>query len=78
MTVTLTATTTFTTTQSATAAAIVVGQCARAIGTADTTGAITATTLTISAPTNGTCTSGFGFRGGFGGAGASTGATAGA
>ena len=50
-----------------TASAIVVGQCARATGSADSTGAITATSLTISAPTNGTCTSGFGFRGGFGG-----------
>jgi hypothetical protein len=65
--VTVTGTTTFTTTQTATASAIVVGQCARATGSADSTGAITATSLTISAPTNGTCTSGFGFRGGFGG-----------
>ncbi len=67
VTVTLAATTAFTTTQTGTAAAIVVGQCARATGTADSTGAITAQDLTISAPTNGSCTSGFGFRGGFGG-----------
>ena len=53
VTVTLAATTTFTTTQTGTAAAIVVGQCARATGTADSTGAITAQDLTISAPTNG-------------------------
>ena len=68
VTVTLTGTTTFTTTATATPAAIAVGQCARAVGTAGTTGAITATSLTLSQPTNGTCTSGFGFRGGFGGA----------
>jgi hypothetical protein len=37
------------------------------VGTADSTGAVTANSLTISAPTNGTCTSGFGVRGGFGG-----------
>ncbi|MGD0880203.1 MAG: hypothetical protein ABSB09_01355 [Acidimicrobiales bacterium] len=67
VTVTLTGTTTFTTTVTATASAIVVGQCARAVGTADSTGAVTANSLTISAPTNGTCTSGFGVRGGFGG-----------
>ncbi len=68
VTVTLTGTTTFTTTQTATAAAIVVGQCARAEGTSSTTGAVTANTLTISAPVNGACTSGFaGFRGGAGG-----------
>ena len=67
VTVTLTPTTTFTTTQTATAAAIVVGQCARATGTADSTGAVTAQSLTISAPTNGSCTTGFGFRGGAGG-----------
>jgi len=76
VTVTLTSTTTFTTTQTGTAAAIVVGQCARATGTADSTGAITAQDLTVSAPTNGSCTSGFGFRGGFGG-GAGGGAGAG-
>lgn len=74
VTVTLTGTTVFTTTGTATASAIVVGQCARAAGTADQTGTIAATTLTISAPTNGTCSAGFGFRGGAGAPGASTGA----
>ena len=65
--VTLSSTATFTTTQTATSAAIVVGQCARAVGTAGSTGAVTATSLTVSAPTNGSCTTGFGFRGGAGG-----------
>ena len=75
----MTPTTTYTTTQTGTAAAIVVGQCARATGTADSTGAIAAKSLTISAPTNGTCTSGFGFRGGAGGGfGGGQGATTGA
>lgn len=80
VTVTVTGTTTFTTTATATAGAIAVGQCARAFGTADSTGAIAATSLTVSAPTNGSCTTGFGFRGGFGGApgGAAAGAPAGA
>jgi hypothetical protein len=73
-TVTLTGTTVFTTTGTGTASAIVVGQCARAARTADQTGTIAATSLTILAPTNGTCTTGFGFRGGAGAAGASTGA----
>ncbi|MGA2835605.1 MAG: hypothetical protein ABSF84_03310 [Acidimicrobiales bacterium] len=73
--VTLSGTTTFSTTVTATSSAIVVGQCARAVGTADSTGAVTASSLTISAPTNGTCTSGFGFRGGFGGGAGGPGAT---
>ena len=76
--VTLTGTTTFTTTATATPAAIVVGQCARAVGPADSTGAVTATSLTISAPVNGSCTTGFGFRGGFGGGTPPAGATTGA
>ncbi len=78
VTVTLTSSTTFTTTQTGTAAAIVVGQCARATGAADSTGAITAQELTISAPTNGSCTTGFGFRGGFGGGAAGPGSAPGA
>ncbi len=67
VTVTLTGTTTFTTTAAATSSAIAVGQCARAVGNASTTGAITATSLTLSTPTDGSCSTGFGFRGGFGG-----------
>ena len=75
VTVTATPTTTYSTTQDATAAAIVVGQCARAIGSADTTGAVTAQSLTISVPVNGACTTGFRFRGGPGsGSGAAPGA----
>jgi len=77
--VTVTPTTTYSTTQTATAAAIVVGQCARAVGPADSTGAVTASSLTVSTPTNGVCGSGFGFRGAFGGGqGANPGAAPGA
>ncbi len=68
-TVTLTGSTTFTTTRNVDPSVIAVGQCARAVGTAGATGAITATTLTVSAPVNGACTTGFGRRGGFGGGG---------
>jgi len=69
--VTLTATTAFTTTGTASPTDLVVGKCARAVGPADGTGAVTATSLTISTPGANGCTSGFGgFRGGAGGPGA--------
>jgi hypothetical protein len=58
--VTLTSTTTFATNGPASPAALVVGQCARANGPAGTTGAITAKSINVSAPTAGSCTSGFG------------------
>ena len=69
--VTLTSTTTFTTTGTASSTDLAVGKCARANGSADTTGAITAQSITISTPGPNGCTSGFGgFRGGGGGTGA--------
>ncbi len=46
----------------ATAKALAVGQCATAIGPADDTGAVTATSIRISAPTNGSCSVRFGGR----------------
>ena len=58
--VTLTASTTYTTPASASASDLAVGKCARAIGTADSTGAIAATSITISTPGANGCTSGFG------------------
>ena len=68
--VTLTSTTTFTTTGTASSTDLAVGKCARANGSADTTGAIAAQSITISTPGPDGCTSGFGgFRGGAGGAG---------
>jgi hypothetical protein len=62
--VTLTSSTTFTERQSAAASDLAVGKCASSFGTADTTGAVTATSITISTPGANGCTSGFGgFRG---------------
>lgn len=63
-TVTTSGSTTYTTTASATSAAIKTGECAIAMGTADSTGAVTANSVMLSKPVNGACTSGFG--GGFG------------
>jgi len=68
--VTLTASTAFTERQSAAATDLAVGKCASAVGTADTTGAVTARSITISTPGASGCTTGFGrFGGGAGGAG---------
>jgi hypothetical protein len=75
--VTLTSSTTFTLRTSATPSDLAVGKCAQAVGTADSTGAVTAQTITISTPGANGCTSGFGgFRGRPGGTagGSSTGA----
>ena len=71
ITVTLPASATVTQTVPATSAAAVVGQCARAIGPANSTGAITAKSITISKPGAGGCNTGFG---GFGGRGTGSGA----
>jgi hypothetical protein len=78
--VTLTSTTTFTQRTTAAASDLAVGKCATAVGTADTTGAVTARSITISTPGANGCTTGFGgFRGGAGGAGgAAPGGAAGA
>jgi hypothetical protein len=67
-TVTVTDATTYTTTAAADASAIVVGQCASARGESDDSGKVTATSITISAPTDGECApamlGGRGFPGG--------------
>jgi hypothetical protein len=67
--VTFTSKTTFTQTVPATSTAVVVGQCATALGPASDTGAITASTISVRAPASSGCvTSSFGgFGGGFGG-----------
>jgi len=61
--VTLTASTTFTQRTTASATDLAVGKCASAIGPANSTGAVTASSITISTPGANGCTSGFGFRG---------------
>jgi hypothetical protein len=71
ITVTLGASATVTQTVSATSAAAVVGQCATAIGPANNVGAITAKSITISAPGPTGCRVGFGGRGNGNGNGAS-------
>ena len=76
ITVTLGASSTVTQTVPATSAAAVVGQCASAIGTANSTGSITARSITVSSPGPNGCRSGFGGR--FNGAGGTgTGSTGG-
>ncbi|MGN6332938.1 MAG: hypothetical protein ACTHOD_15020 [Motilibacteraceae bacterium] len=62
--VTTTPSTSWTQTVAATSSAAKVGVCAAAIGPADDTGAVTARSITISQPVDGSCT-----QGGFGGAG---------
>jgi hypothetical protein len=62
ITVTVPATATVTQTVPATSAAAVVGQCARAIGPANSVGAITAKSITISKPGANGCRTGFGGR----------------
>jgi hypothetical protein len=46
--------------------ALKVGECATAIGSTNDIGVVTATRLTITQPVGGSCSTGFGFRGGFG------------
>lgn len=57
--VTVSGTTTYTTTGAGSADDVKVGSCLRAEGTADDTGAVTATTVAITPATNGECTGGF-------------------
>jgi hypothetical protein len=64
--VTVNSATKYTKSGSATSAALAVGDCVAAIGTADDTGAITARTIGISKPGPSGCTAGFGGRGGGG------------
>ncbi|AYG02728.1 DUF5666 domain-containing protein [Gryllotalpicola protaetiae] len=68
--VTVDSSTKYSETQSGAASDLVVGQCVVARGKADDSGTVAATALTVSAPVNGSCTTGFGGfggRGGFGG-----------
>ena len=76
-TVDVSGTTTYTQTLAAAAIDLAVGKCVQAIGPADTTGAVTATSISITSPGPNGCTGGFrGGAGGFGGgAGAGTGTT---
>ncbi|GAA0637273.1 hypothetical protein GCM10009547_47060 [Sporichthya brevicatena] len=56
----LTEATTYTKTVTATASALKVGRCVTALGSADDTGAITATSITVRSAVDGACTTGFG------------------
>lgn len=58
--VTTSAATTWTTTQKATAKAVKVGRCVTSMGQTGSTGAVAAVSITVSAPVDGACTSGFG------------------
>ena len=77
--------TTFSKTETAAASALAVNACVTAFGPSDTTGAVTATRITIRPPVNGSCSTGFGgggaggfgrFFGGGGGGGGAAGAGA--
>ncbi len=70
VTVTTSGTTTYLKEAAATAADVKVGACATALGAADSTGAVTATSVALRPATNGQCTGG-----GFGGGGAGGGRT---
>jgi hypothetical protein len=65
-TITVDAATTYTRTVEADASALVVGQCITARGEADAAGTVTATSLAVTPPVDGACTTAL--RGGFGGA----------
>ncbi|GAA4721847.1 hypothetical protein [Nocardioides conyzicola] len=52
--------TTYTTNAKATAAAVKVGACVNALGESDDTGAVAATSISVSQPVDGACTGGFG------------------
>jgi hypothetical protein len=64
VTVTTIGSTTYTAQKAAAASDIAVGECASALGKADDTGAVTATSISLRPATNGSCTTGFGGRGG--------------
>ena len=67
VTVTLTGSTTLMQTIKAAESNLAVGSCVSANGTVDSLGTITAKSVTISQPVNGSCAGGFGGFGGFGG-----------
>jgi hypothetical protein len=75
ITVTLAASATVTQTVAATSAAAVLGKCATAIGPANSAGAITAKSITISTPGPTGCSAGFGGFGGRGGGSGGAGGT---
>jgi hypothetical protein len=62
VTVTVTGTTTYSKTETATSSAVAVGDCIAALGKPDDTGAVTATSITISKPGPNGCSTGFGGR----------------
>lgn len=64
ITVTATSDTTFTTSADASASDVEVGVCVTTQGKTDSTGAVAATSIAISRPTDGECSTGFGGRGG--------------
>jgi len=64
VTVTTTGSTTFSVQKTAAASDVAVGECATAMGKADDTGAVTATSVSLRPATNGACTNGFGGPGG--------------
>lgn len=72
-TVTTASTTVFTVTSKVTSAALTVGRCAAVRGPADSSGAVTATSVTVSDPGANGCTQPFGRRPGGGAPGGSTG-----
>lgn len=74
VTIGLQGSTTFTETESTAATSLAVGDCVTAVGSSDTTGAVTARTVRITSTGGQTCNSGFG---GFGGGGTAGGGTAG-
>jgi hypothetical protein len=61
--VTVGSATKYTQSQKAAASALAVGQCVVAQGKADDSGTVAATSIAVSAPVDGSCTTGFGFRG---------------
>jgi hypothetical protein len=75
--VTLSDSTRYSQTTTATADALTVGTCVTAAGTADSVGTVTANTVIVSQPVNGSCTGGFGGRGFRGGSGGQNGAPGG-
>ena len=64
VTVTTTGSTTYTAQKTAAATDVAVGECASALGKADDTGAVAATSISLRPATNGSCTTGFGGPGG--------------
>jgi hypothetical protein len=72
VTVSTTSKTTVSRTVAATSKAVRTGLCVSARGSADSTGAVTATSVALSHPVNGACGMGFGRPGGAGGQSSST------